>query len=88
MAVIRANRTMIKNMVGQLKQSLAARSLRLPALEQDDDAAIREYVNFKFRERDRQLGRKYGLEYAEAYHHIGSDDPVDGYVAKNAVPLR
>jgi LmbE family N-acetylglucosaminyl deacetylase len=88
MAVIRANRTMIKNMVGQLKQSLAARSLRLPALEQDDDAAIREYVNFKFRERDRQLGQKYGLEYAEAYHHIGSDDPVDDYVAKNAVPLR
>ena len=36
MSVIRANRTMIKNMVGQLKQSLAARNLRLPALERDD----------------------------------------------------
>jgi LmbE family N-acetylglucosaminyl deacetylase len=88
MAVIRANRTMIKNMVGQLKQSLAARNLRLPTLEQDDDAAIREYVNFKFRERDRQVGRKYGLEYAEAYHYIGPDESVDDYVAKNAVPLR
>jgi LmbE family N-acetylglucosaminyl deacetylase len=88
MSVIGANRTMIRNMVGQLKQSLAARNLRLPALEQDDDAAIREYVNLRFRERDRQLGRKYGLEYAEAYHHIGSGNQLEDYVAKNAVPLR
>jgi LmbE family N-acetylglucosaminyl deacetylase len=88
MSVIRANRTMIKNMVGQLKQSLAARNLRLPALEQDDDAAIREFVNFRFRERDRQVGRKYGLEYAEAYHHIGPGDQLEDYVAKNAVPAR
>jgi LmbE family N-acetylglucosaminyl deacetylase len=88
MSVIRANRTMIKNMVGQLKQSLAARNLRLPALERDDDAAIREFVNLRFRERDRQVGRKYGLEYAEAYHYIGPDNQFEDYVAKNAVPLR
>jgi LmbE family N-acetylglucosaminyl deacetylase len=88
MSVIRANRTMIKNMVGQLKQSLAARNLRLPALERDDDAAVREYVNLRFRERDRQLGRKYGLEYAEAYHYIGPDNQLEDYLAKNAVPLR
>ena len=40
-----------------------------------------------------ELGRKYGVEYAEAFHYIGrrapgSPTPVEEYVEKNAVPLR
>ena len=43
----------------------------------------------------RELGRQYGVEYAEAFHYIapgasGADrDPrVDSYVHQHAVPLK
>ena len=39
--------------------------------------------------RDRELGRKYGVEYAEQFHYIGpSVSRIDDYIKKNAVPLR
>lgn len=39
--------------------------------------------------RDRELGRKYGVEYAEAFHYIGSRPScLDEYIQKNAVPLK
>jgi len=41
--------------------------------------------------RRRVLGRKHGVEYAEAFHHIGGDagrSAVEEYVKKNAVPVK
>jgi hypothetical protein len=38
--------------------------------------------------RSRDLGQKYGLEYAEAFHYIGPGQNYrDDYIKKNAVPL-
>ena len=39
--------------------------------------------------RNRELGRKYGVEYAEAFHYIGPDTSraVEDYVRDHAVPL-
>jgi len=43
---------------------------------------------------NRELGRQYGVEYAEAFHYVGpganlpgSGSPVEEYIKKNAVPL-
>jgi LmbE family N-acetylglucosaminyl deacetylase len=88
MAAIRSNKTMIQHMAGDLKAELAARNLRLPALGDDDETMIREYTNLVFRRRDASLGQQYGLQYAEAFHHIGPDRSLDQYIAQNAVPLR
>jgi len=87
-AAIRTNRTMIHHMVGNLRDELAARKLRLPALEGGDDAAIASFVDMSFRERDAGVGRRFGLAFAEAYHHIGPSTALDGYIARNAVPAR
>ncbi len=87
MAGIRSNRTMILHMAGDLKAELAGRKLRLPILSGDDDATIREFVNLRFRERDAQIGQRYGLPYAEAFHYIGRDSSLDEYVKGNAVAL-
>jgi hypothetical protein len=44
--------------------------------------------------RSRELGRQYGVEYAEAFHYVGAgaagadrDPRVDAYVKQHAVPL-
>ena len=37
---------------------------------------------------NREVGSKYGLQYAEAFHYIGPEvDPVEDFVRKNARPL-
>ncbi len=72
----------------RLRRRLAAKGLRLPELGGDDETANREYVRLFLLEANRELGRRYGLEYAEAFHYIGpKESPVEGYVAKHAVRL-
>ena len=38
----------------------------------------------------KKLGKKYGVEYAEAFHYIGPPKPsrVDAYVKENVVPVK
>jgi LmbE family N-acetylglucosaminyl deacetylase len=79
----------------RLKAELAQRHLRLPLLGNDDAAADRNYIREFVMAHSRELGREYGVEYAEAFHYInpgasGSDrDPrVDTYVRQYAVPLK
>ncbi len=55
----------------RLRARLAAEGKRLPMLGDDDATANREYVKQVVLKQDRQLGAKYGLQYAEAYHYIG-----------------
>lgn len=77
----------------QLRADLAKRNLRLPLLGNDDAAADRNYIKEFLLARNRELGRKYGVEYAEAFHYIGPgaggrDSRMEDYIKKNAVPLR
>ena len=81
-----------------LKARLTARKLRLPILGTDDESANRQYIKqfvldlFSDELRgipsDKALGARYGLEWAEAFHHVGPrPGTLDEYITKNAVPL-
>lgn len=72
----------------QLRRRLADQGLRLPLLGNDDETANREYTRQFVLERDVEIGKKYGLAYAEAYHYIGPEPPkVDEYIRRNSVKL-
>ncbi len=87
MAAIRANRTMIGNMVHEFRAALAKRKLKLPELEGDPASAIRAYADLRFRAGSARRGAEHGLKFAEQFHYIGPDKSFDEYIAKNAVPL-
>jgi LmbE family N-acetylglucosaminyl deacetylase len=87
MAAIRANQTMIGNMVREFRDSLARRKLKLPELEGEQDAAIRAFADLRFRDGSARRGQEYGLKYAERFHYIGPDSSMDEHIAKHAVPL-
>jgi hypothetical protein len=79
----------------RLRAELAKRNQRLPLLGDDDATADRNYIREFVMAGSRELGRQYGVEYAEAFHYIapgaaGADrDPrVDAYVREHAVPLK
>jgi hypothetical protein len=82
----------------RLRAKLASQKLRLPILGGDDDSANRGYIknivldNDSLSQRgvlsDRELGRRYGLEWAEAFHYIGPrESQLDRYIADHGVPL-
>lgn len=72
----------------RLRRSLAEKGLRLPLLGDDDLSASRHYIKEFVLRGNRELGRKYGLEYAEAYHYVGPQASlVEDYVRQHAVPL-
>jgi LmbE family N-acetylglucosaminyl deacetylase len=72
----------------RLRAELARKHQRLPLLGDDDATADRNYIKEFLLARNRELGRKYGVEYAEAFHYIGppSARRVDDYVKEHAVP--
>jgi LmbE family N-acetylglucosaminyl deacetylase len=73
----------------RLRAELARRGQRLPLLGGDDVTADRNYIKEFILDRRRDLGQKYGVAYAEAFHHIGGSSgrsAVDQYIKKNAVP--
>jgi LmbE family N-acetylglucosaminyl deacetylase len=79
----------------RLRAELANRSQRLPLLGDDDATADRNYIKEFVMAHNRELGKQYGVEYAEVFHYIapgasGADrDPrVDAYIKEHAVPLR
>lgn len=73
----------------QLRAELAKQGKKLPLLGEDDRTADRNYIREFLLERDRTLGRQYGVEYAEAFHYIGPPHSrVEDYVKQNAVSLR
>jgi LmbE family N-acetylglucosaminyl deacetylase len=79
----------------RLRAEVAKRHQRLPLLGDDDISADRNYIREFVMAQSRELGRQYGVEYAEAFHYIapgasGADrDPrVDSYVKEHAVPLK
>lgn len=69
----------------RLRRALAERGQRLPLLGDDDNTANREYIRRFVLGRDAEIGRKYGLQYAEQFHYIGPPkDEVGDYVRQNA----
>ena len=81
LAAIRACRTMIDHMVKDLETSLAERKLRLPMLTNN------EFIKQAFQQRDANVGKRHGLEYAEEFHYIGPDQSLEQFIKQNAVPL-
>jgi len=82
----------------RLKARLAAEKRRLPILGNDDDTANRQYIKhvvldldspgLRGTPSDRELGRRYGLEWAEGFHYIGRPmSRLEQYIAENAVAL-
>ena len=78
-----------------LRAELAKRHQSLPLLGDDDATADRNYIKEFLLGRDRELGRQYGVEFAEAFHYIpagasGADlDPrVEKYVKEHAAPSK
>jgi LmbE family N-acetylglucosaminyl deacetylase len=77
----------------RLRAELAKRNLRLPLLGEDDVTADRNYIREFVLARNRELGRKYGVEFAEAFHYIGPGatgrgSRVEEYIKRNSVPLK
>jgi LmbE family N-acetylglucosaminyl deacetylase len=73
----------------RLRRSLREKGLRLPLLGEDDAAASRAYIREFVLAMNRDLGRNYGLQYAEAYHYIGpAASPVEDYIRRQAVPIK
>lgn len=71
-----------------LRKRLAEQKLRLPILGNDDEQANREYIRHFVLREDAELGRRYGLAYAEPFHYIGpKPSMLDDYIKQNAVPL-
>jgi LmbE family N-acetylglucosaminyl deacetylase len=87
LACLRACRTMMTHMIKDLNASVAERNLRLPALAGDETAAIAEFTKTAVENRDRAVGGKYGLDYAEEFHYIGPDKSLEAYIARHAVRL-
>ena len=79
----------------RLRAELAKRNQRLPLLGDDDITADRNYIKEFVMAHSRELGRQYGVEYAEAFHYIepgasgaDRDSRIDAYVKEHAVPSR
>jgi LmbE family N-acetylglucosaminyl deacetylase len=74
----------------RLRAELAKKNLRLPLLGDDDETADRNYIKEFLLARDRELGRKHGVEYAEAFHYIGpgASQGTEEYIRAHAVPSR
>jgi LmbE family N-acetylglucosaminyl deacetylase len=79
----------------RLRADLAKRNLKLPLLGDDDLTADRNYIKEFSLTHARELGKQYGVEYAEAFHYIpagaaGADfDPrIEAYVKQHAVPVK
>ncbi|MCE5250173.1 PIG-L family deacetylase [bacterium] len=76
----------------RLRERLAGEKKRLPIFGSDDRTANFQYVKEFLLDDEKALGKKYGVEYAEAFHYIGPGQGyasrLDDYIKQNAVPLR
>ena len=78
----------------RLRERLAKENKRLPVLGKDDRTANYQYVKQFLMEDEKELGKQFGLEYAEGFHYIGPKLKTKGYtpnlneyIEKNAVPM-
>lgn len=79
----------------RLRAELAKKNQKLPLLGDDDLTADRNYIKEFALSRSREIGKQYGVEYAEVFHYVpagasGADlDPrVERYIREHAIPLK
>jgi LmbE family N-acetylglucosaminyl deacetylase len=71
-----------------LRARLNKEGYRLPLLGNDDETANRQYIKHIVLRDDAELGKKYGVVFAEPFHYIGqAQSMLDEYIQKNRVPL-
>ena len=78
---------MMTHMIKDLNASLVERKLHLPSLSAADQDAVNQFTKVALETRDGATGRRFELDYAEAFHYIGPDRSMDEYIARHAVPL-
>jgi len=72
----------------RLRRRLAEQGKKLPILGDDDDTANRRYIKEFVLGNDRELGREFGVEYAEKFHYIGPEESnLNDYIDRNAVSI-
>jgi hypothetical protein len=75
-----------------LRERLTKEGKKLPLLGGDNDTANFQYVKQFLLDGERSLGKKYGFEYAEAFHYIGPGTGyaprIEEYIRTNAVPIK
>jgi LmbE family N-acetylglucosaminyl deacetylase len=72
----------------RLRARLASQGLRLPILGNDDETANLQYIKQIVLREDAELGRRYGLDFAEPFHYISpKQSRLEEYIQKNAVRL-
>lgn len=72
----------------RLRAELAKEGKKLPLLGDDERTADRNYIKEFVLSGKRTLGKKYGVDYAEAFHYIGGSgdkSAVEKYVETHAV---
>src|SRR5450432_1099303 len=80
----------------QLRAELAKQGKQLPLLGGDDRTADRNYIREFVLASNRELGKKYGFEYAEAFHYVGpvaaniggTGSTVEDYIKQHAAPVK
>lgn len=75
----------------RLRDELAKQGKKLPLLDGGDVTADRNYIREFVLARWREMGRRYGVEYAEAFHYIGprgGRSAREEYIERNAGPLK
>jgi len=75
----------------KIEANRAKKGLRPPLVGDGDATADRNFIREFQLTHNRELGKQYGVEYAEAFHYVGPGSEGGGqeaYVRKNAVPLR
>lgn len=86
------------NAGARLRQKLAAQGRRLPILGDDDATANRQYFKHFVLDNDseslrgvpsdREVGRSYGLEWAEVFHYIGPrPSKLNQYIADHSTSI-
>jgi len=75
----------------RLRKELASQGKRLPLLGNDDETADFQYVKHFLMDGWRNLGERFGLQYAEAFRYIGPPpdyrENIRAYIDEHAVPL-
>jgi LmbE family N-acetylglucosaminyl deacetylase len=86
------------NAGAELRRKLVSKGQRLPILGNDDETANRQYFKHFVLDfdsealrgvpSDREVGRQYGLEWAEAFHYVGPrQSKLDQYIAEHKAAL-
>lgn len=80
----------------RLRAELAKSGKKLALLGDDDRTADRNYIREFVLAQNRELGKRYGVEYAEVFHYVGptaaaiggTESTVERYVREHAVSVK